>query len=67
MLIIILVVVLLLILLIELPRLIKENFYREIGVFGVVFIVGSYMALAFFYNWPLFDPFEPLAIILSKS
>lgn len=66
MLIIILIAIFLLIIFLELPRLLKENLYKEVVVFSVVLTVGIFMSLANFYNWPIYNPIEALALFLSK-
>ncbi len=56
----ILIAIYLLIILIEVPGLLKKRLYAELKVFIAVFIIGLYMGLAFFYQWPLAGPFEAL-------
>lgn len=66
MLIIVLIVIFLLIIFLELPSLLKEKLYKEVLAFSVVLIVGIFMSLANFYNWPIYNPIEDLALFLSK-
>lgn len=66
MLIILLVAIFILIMGLELPKLIKQKLYKEIVVFGVVYTIGVFMAVTSFYSIPLFNPFEALAVFLSK-
>lgn len=56
----------LLIIWLELPMLIKNRLYKEIGVFFVFFILGVVMALVNFYNVPLSNPFEALTYLLES-
>ncbi len=66
MLITLLVAVFILILGLELPTLIRQKLYKEIAVFAIVYTVGVIMALINFYNLPVFNPFEALAVFLSN-
>ncbi|MGE5390640.1 MAG: hypothetical protein ACM3PE_06200 [Deltaproteobacteria bacterium] len=50
----------LLALLTEAPFLIKDHMYRELGVFMVFFAIGLYFSLAFYFHWPLQEPFNAL-------
>ncbi|NLB87983.1 MAG: hypothetical protein GX790_01960 [Syntrophomonadaceae bacterium] len=58
--------VLLIIILLEVPRLMKEKLYKELVAFSVVLIIGTYMTIAYFYKLPLYNPFEALALLVSK-
>lgn len=51
----------LLALLIEAPSLIKGRMYRELGVFMAFFAFGLYFSLAFYFHWPLQEPFNALS------
>lgn len=44
----------------ELPSLLKRKTRRELWAFTAYFIIGLYMSLAFYYNWPLIEPFQAL-------
>ncbi len=55
----------LIIIMIELPSLIKKSLYREVLLFTVLFAAGVYMSLAQFYDWPLYNPLEPLIVLLA--
>lgn len=50
----------LLALLIEAPSLIKVRMYRELGVLMAFFTIGLYFSLAFYFHWPLQEPFNAL-------
>lgn len=50
----------LLALLIEAPALIKNRWYRELGVYMAFFTIGLYFSLAFYYHWPLQGFFNTL-------
>ena len=54
----ILALVYILIIMIEVPGLLRKQLYRELTAFMVLFVIGLYMGLAFFYQWPLSAPFE---------
>lgn len=56
----ILIVIYILILIIEVPGLLRNPQHKELTVFMVLFIIGLYMGVAFFYQWPLVAPFEAL-------
>lgn len=51
---------------VELPHLIKNKFYKEIGVFLGFLIIGIILSLLNFYNIAFTNPFESLAYILEK-
>ena len=55
----------LIIIMIELPSLIKKSLYHEILLFTILFAAGVYMSLAQFYDWPLYNPLEPLIMLLA--
>jgi hypothetical protein len=55
----------LIIIMIELPLLVKKSLYREVLLFTVLFAAGLYMSLAQFYDWPLYNPLEPLIVLLA--
>jgi len=44
----------------ELPALLKKKSRREFWAFAVYFLMGLYMSLAFYYSWPLIEPFQAL-------
>lgn len=48
------------IMIIELPPLLNKKWYKELGVFVIVFAIGIYMSLAFYYQWPLLEPFQAI-------
>ena len=56
-----------LIILIEVPGLLKKQLYSELKAFMVLFILGLYMGLAFFYHWPLTEPFEALTVYMERK
>ncbi|MEQ8201863.1 MAG: hypothetical protein ABRQ24_10640 [Syntrophomonadaceae bacterium] len=55
-----LLMVYLLILFIELPPLISNRWYKEMVVFGVLFLCSFYMGMVQFYHWPFFNPWDYL-------
>ena len=57
----------LLVLIIEVPTLIKNQMYKELGVFTVLFAIGLYVSLAFNYNWPLKEPFNALMAYVAPQ
>jgi len=44
----------------ELPSLLKRKTRLELWTFTAYFLIGLYMSLAFYYNWPLIGPFQAL-------
>ncbi|MDD2619908.1 MAG: hypothetical protein PHC92_04465 [Syntrophomonadaceae bacterium] len=56
----ILVLIYVLIIATEVPSLVKSRMYPELAAFVVVFMIGLYISLAFFYEWPLREPFQAL-------
>ncbi|NLW90275.1 MAG: hypothetical protein GXY34_01550 [Syntrophomonadaceae bacterium] len=50
----------LLVLLMEAPALIKKRQYKDLSVFFALFAIGLYASLAFYYGWPLQEPFNAL-------
>lgn len=63
----ILLIIYLLIILIEVPALLKKQLYAELKAFMIVFIVGLYMGLALFYQWPLTEPFAALTAYMEMK
>lgn len=61
----ILIGILIFILVLEIPRLLRKCYFREIAVFLFFFIIGAYMSLAQFYGWYLFNPLQPLISLLA--
>ena len=51
----ILVAIYILMLVLELPALINNRWYKEIAVFGVIFIFSVYLGMVQFYNWPFYN------------
>lgn len=49
-----------LVLFIELPGLLKNRLYKEIQVFGILFMLGMYLTLAQLYHWPIPNPLQDL-------
>ncbi|HOB12220.1 MAG TPA: hypothetical protein PLM20_04320 [Syntrophomonadaceae bacterium] len=45
---------------IELPGLLKNRLYKEIQVFGILFLLGMYLTLAQLYQWPIPNPLQDL-------
>ncbi|MDD3270375.1 MAG: hypothetical protein PHX14_13735 [Syntrophomonadaceae bacterium] len=56
----ILVVIYILIIAVEVPSLARNRMYRELGAFVIVFSIGLYMSLAFYYEWPLTELFQAI-------
>lgn len=61
----ILIVIFILIMITEVPGLLKQQQYKELTAFMMVFIIGLYMGLAFFLHWPLVAPFEAIITYLE--
>jgi len=55
------------VLIMEVPTLVKDRMYKELGVFAVIFVIGLYVSLAFNYNWPLKEPFNALMAYLAPQ
>lgn len=64
--ILILIAIFILILFMELPELIRKKLYKEVAVFMGFYVIGIYLSIAFFYNWPLYNPFEAFVNIFPK-
>lgn len=56
----ILVAIYVVILALEVPPLLKQKMYPELGAFLAFFIIGMYVSLAYYYEWPLAGPFNAL-------
>lgn len=63
----ILIAIYILILALELPGLVKTPRRLELWVFSGYFLIGLYMSLAFYYNWPLAEPFEALVNFIGSD
>lgn len=61
----ILMAIYLLIIIIEVPTLLRKQLYKELTAFMVLFLIGFYMGLAFFLQWPLSAPFEALSAYMG--
>lgn len=66
MLLILIILALAVVVLIELPGLIKNRLYREIGVFSLLFLIGTYLACAQLYQLPLPNPLAYLYPLLDS-
>lgn len=49
----------------EIPHLIKNSRYREIGIFFFFYVLGAYMSLSQLYGWALYNPLKFLIILLA--
>lgn len=49
---------------IEVPGLLREKMYRELGFFSAALALGIYLSLSQFYGQPPFNPFAPWLEIL---
>lgn len=56
----ILVVIYIVIIALEVPPLARNRMYPELGAFVIVFAIGLYMSLAFYYEWPLTVYFQAI-------
>ncbi len=56
--ILILILVYMVIIIIEVPALVKNNWHRELMIFSLLFILGVYLSLAQYYQWPLPHPLQ---------
>ena len=63
----ILIALYLLILGLELPALLKNKRKIDIWVFTGYYAIGVYMSLAFYYNWPLIEPFRALVYLMGSD
>lgn len=59
-------IIYLLIIIVEVPGLLRKRQYKELTAFMVVFLIGLYMGLAFFLQWPLIAPFEALTTYIGE-
>ncbi|MEN6461650.1 MAG: hypothetical protein ABFC94_09815 [Syntrophomonas sp.] len=55
-----------LILWIELPRLIKNRWYKEMVVFGILFALAVFLSMAQYYQLPIFNPFTAIIPLFEK-
>ncbi len=46
------------IIILEVPTLIKNGWQREMVAFSLVFVLGVYLSLAQYYQWPLGNPLQ---------
>ncbi|MGI5922137.1 MAG: hypothetical protein ACOX6I_10420 [Syntrophomonadaceae bacterium] len=53
-----LIVIFAIILRLDLPALITNRWYKEIIVYGILFLAAVYMGLAQIYQLPIFRPFQ---------
>lgn len=58
-------IIYLLIIIVEVPGLLKKRLYIEFTAFMFVFLIGLYMGLAYFFQWPLRTPFEALTTYIG--
>lgn len=63
----ILVAIYVLILVLELPALLKKKNRLDLWTFFGYFAAGVYMSLAFYYNWPLIEPFHALVTAVGSD
>lgn len=42
---------------IELPQLLRNRWYKDMVVFGLLFAIGVFLSLAQYYQWPVYNPF----------
>lgn len=49
----------------ELPGLIQNRLYKEAKVFGILFLLGVYLALTQLYQWPIPNPLPDLYLRLE--
>lgn len=59
-----LILIFIIIILIDVPRLIKHQMYRELVAFSVLFVIGAVYSLGTFYHWPLPNPVAGLIALL---
>lgn len=55
------------ILMLELPALLKNQRRTELAVFTVLFVIGLYFSLAFYFNWPLKEPFNAITAYMESQ
>lgn len=65
MLLILTIITYIIILWIELPRLIKNQWYKEMAVFGILFVIAVFLSMAQLYHWPIFNPFEAIISMIT--
>jgi hypothetical protein len=51
---------------IELPRLIKNRWYKEMVVFGILFVLAVFLSMAQYYQLPIFNPFTAIIPLFEK-
>lgn len=51
---------------IELPRLIKNRWYKEMIVFGILFVLAVFLSMAQYYQLPIFNPFTAIIPFFKK-
>ncbi len=55
-----LILVYLVIIILEVPSMIRNGWRKELLIFSLVFILGIYLTLAQYYQWPLVNPLQAM-------
>lgn len=45
----------LIVVLLDVPKLIKENRYRELAVYSFFMFIGAYLAMVQLFGWPFYN------------
>ncbi|CAA7600472.1 Hypothetical protein DEACI_1125 [Acididesulfobacillus acetoxydans] len=51
--------------LIQVPPMWRKRWWRDLGVYGFIFLWALFTALSYALNWPIFSPVKTLILVMN--
>lgn len=50
---------------IQVPKIIKNKWWRDLALYGIVFFLALYYALTYTMRWPFIDPIKVVTVLIN--
>jgi len=50
---------------IQVPKMIKNKWWRDLALYGIIFILALYYSLTYTMRWPFIDPIKAVTVLMN--
>jgi len=50
---------------IQVPKMIKNKWWRDLALYGFIFILALYYSLTYTMRWPFIDPIQVISVLMN--
>lgn len=50
---------------IQVPKMINNKWWRDLALYGIIFILALYYSLTYTMHWPLIDPIKAVVVLMN--